>query len=243
MKMGMAEAMYIHSTEIVPNIHRICLAPSDKFEFNHFLCTDKTTCLIHAGKKSLFPALYAEVKSILGQRKLDKIIFSHVEADETGAMNQWLTAEPSCMAFCNRTANISLDDMILRPATILKHGESLNLGGFDLHMIETPHFPHNWDAHLWFESTHGILFSSDFCAQGGICPAITDQDIHADIIKYYSNNGFMAYGTWTNAALAKLAALDIKLIAPMHGSSLRAAAQDVLQAVSQDLQDKATIAI
>jgi len=228
-------------TEITPGIHRICIAPNEHFEFNHFLCIAERTCLIHTGKQSYFDELLIAVADLLAGRNLDTIVFSHFEADECGSINKWLEAYPACTTVCNKLANISLGDMISRAAEVIDDDELIDLGGLDLRMIETPHFPHNWDAHLWFEENHGILFSSDFCITGGNCPPITNQDISADIIAYYEAGNFMPYGPTTNRALQKLYTYPIKTIAPMHGSTITGpAAQQTLKAVRHDLYKKSS---
>ncbi len=228
--------MPVLTTEIIPGIFRISIAPTPHFEFNHFLCIGERTCLIHCGKRSVFDSIHAEVSRLLNGRGLDTIVFSHYEADECGSINAWLAAYPECTTVCNKTASISLNDEICRPAEVIQDRELIDLGGFDLQMIETPHFPHNWDAHLWFERCHGILFSSDFCIQGCVCPAKTDQDISQIIIDYYEAGKFMPYGSTTNAALEIISELPIQIIAPMHGSTIYGSAVSaVLKTVRRDL--------
>ncbi len=214
--------LMIHTshTEIINNIHRLTVAPKTHFEFNQFLIIDEKTCLVHAGKEKLFEPLKKLVKKTLNGKKLDYIVFSHVEADESGAVNLWLTEYPQAQVICNKIANINLEDFLIRPAHILKDGELLNLGNRNLKLVETPHFPHNWDAHMWYVPEDQILFSSDFCCQGGICEPVMETDITPDIIDFYDKGQFIPYGKTTNEALKKIEALPLKAIVPMHGSTI-----------------------
>ena len=212
--------IHTSSTEIIKDIHRLTVAPKTHFEFNQFLILDEKTCLVHAGKEKLFEPLKELVKKTLNGRNLDYIVFSHVEADESGAVNQWLTEYPMAQVVCNKIANINLEDFLLRPAMILKDGESILLGKRNLQLIETPHFPHNWDAHMWYVPQQELLFSSDFCCQGGICEAVVESDLTDKIIDFYDKGKFIPYGRSTNEALAKLEKLPLRAIIPMHGSTI-----------------------
>lgn len=228
--------MYKSEKQIAEGVFRLTLAPKPHFEFSQFLILDQKTCLVHAGKEVLFEPLKQMVGEKLNGRQLDYIVFSHVEADESGAVNDWLRAYPTAQVVCNKVANINLEDFLIRPAQILKDGEALSLGTRSLQLINTPHFPHNWDAHMWFESSDKILFSSDFCCQGGNCEPIVQNDISSSIIEFYSKGGFIPYGKTTNETVQRLASLPIKVLAPMHGSVIVGeACQKILKAVQDDL--------
>ncbi len=231
--------MYRNEKQILENIFRLTLAPKPHFEFGQFLILDEMTCLIHAGKEALFESLEKMVREKLQGRTLDYIVFSHVEADESGAVNQWLETYPDAQVVCNKVANINLEDFLIRPAQILKDGEILNLGKRALQLINTPHFPHNWDAHMWFETTDKILFSSDFCCQGGNCEPVIEEDISSSIIEFYVKGGFIPYGKTTNESVRRLIDLPIKIIAPMHGSVIVGdVCKTILKTVQTDLNER-----
>lgn len=231
--------MHTNETEIVGQIYRLTLAPTPHFEFSQFLLLDQKTCLVHTGKISFFEPLREMVQKKLDGRGLDYIVFSHVEADESGAVNKWLDIYPQAQVVCNKTSNISLGDFLIRPARILQDGETLSLGAKTLQLINTPHFPHNWDAHMWFETMHQVLFSSDFCGQGGVCAAVVEDDISATIIDFYVKGGFTPYGKTTNDHVERLAKMPIRTIAPMHGSLIAGnACKIVLDKVQLDLKSR-----
>ena len=210
--------MHNSTTLIAPQIYRLTLAPNPHFEFSQFLIQDEKNCLVHTGKEAFFEPLLQMAKQQLNGCSLDYIVFSHFEADECGSVNSWLKAYPNATVVCNKVANINLADFLIRPATVLKDGQCLALGKRNLQLIETPHFPHNWDAHMWYETTDRILFSSDFCCQGNICEPLVKMDITESIINFCVKGGFIPYGKTTNEALEKISMLDMNVIAPMHGS-------------------------
>jgi flavorubredoxin len=226
-------------TQIIKNIHRLSVAPNPHFEFNQFLIIDEKNCLVHTGKDAIFPTLKTMVSDVLAGAHLHYIIFSHYEADECGSINRWLEAYPQAQVVCNKVANISLEDFIIRPARILKDGECLKLGQRSLTLLNTPHFPHNWDAHLWYEANEKLLFSSDFCCQGGITPPAVGTDISQEMIEFYERGAFIPYGKSTNDALEKISKLPLHAIIPMHGSTVVGeACQTVFRKVKEDLVSK-----
>ncbi len=228
--------MYSSEKQIANGIFRLTLAPNPHFEFSQFLILDKKNCLVHAGKEALFEPLKEMVQRTLEGKKLDYIVFSHVEADESGAVNKWLEIYPEAKVVCNKVANLNLEDFLIRPAQVLRDGDLLSLGTNVLQMINTPHVPHNWDAHMWFETTNNILFSSDFCCQGGTCEPIVEYDISPSIIDFYVKGGFMPYGKTTNNTVKRLAEFPIQAIAPMHGSVIvGSVCRAILKTVAIDL--------
>ena len=86
-------------TEIAAKVYRLStflpkVGPTG-FTFNQFLVDADQPLLFHYGQRALFPLVSEAVKSVI---KLDKLAFttcSHVEADESGALNEWLAAAPN----------------------------------------------------------------------------------------------------------------------------------------------------
>jgi len=61
--------------------------------------------------------------------RLRYIGMSHFEADECGAMNEFLAAAPRSVPLCSRTAAmVSVDDVADRPARAMADGETISLG-------------------------------------------------------------------------------------------------------------------
>ena len=81
--------------EIAPDIFRLStrvdeIAPPAGFTFNQFLVRDEQPFLFHTGMRALFPLVSDAVSRIVPLADLRWIAFAHVEADECGAMNQFL---------------------------------------------------------------------------------------------------------------------------------------------------------
>ncbi len=87
-------------TEIAPDVYRLStyigdVAPPAGFTFNQFLVRAEEPFLFHTGMRGLFPLVSEAVDSLVGLERLRWISFAHVEADECGAMNQFLAASPT----------------------------------------------------------------------------------------------------------------------------------------------------
>ena len=209
-------------TEIADRIYRLstfvpAVGPNG-LAFNQFLIDADQPMLFHYGQRSLFPLVSEAVKSVIPFAKLHWTTCSHVEADESGALNQWLAAAPNATPAHGQVGcNIWLTDMADRKPRALRNDETVDLGGKKVRWLDTPHVPHNWDAGLLYEETTGTLFSSDLFTQGGTCPATTTSDIVAPAIATEKAVPFMPATPQAAPTLRRLAALAPRTIALMHG--------------------------
>ena len=157
--------------EISDGIFRISTAvPSiagGGITFNQYLLVDDEPLLFHTGKRRMFPQIRDAVARVLPLERLRWISFSHFEADECGALNEWLAVAPHAVPLCGRLlAMLSVNDIADREARILSDGEVMETGRFRLEWLDTPHLPHGWEAGLIMEHTTGTLLCSDLCRWG-----------------------------------------------------------------------------
>jgi flavorubredoxin len=210
--------------EIAERIYRLStflpeVGPSG-LTFNQFLVDAEEPLLFHCGQRALFPAVSGAVARVLDIRRLRWITFSHVEADECGALGEWLAAAPQATVTHGAIGcAIWLNDQAPRPPRVLRNDEALDLGGRRVRRLDTPHVPHCWDAGLLFEETTGTLFCSDLFTHVGNPPALTGGDILEPAIVAETQFGFTTVGPATGATIRRLAALAPRTLAVMHGSS------------------------
>ncbi len=209
-----ATGLFRFST-FVPNI-----APPAGFTFNQFLVMDEEPLLFHLGHRKTFASTAAAVARVLPLEKLRWLCFGHVEADECGAMNEWLSAAPNAEIVHGMVGTaVSINDMADRPARTLADGEVIDTGSRRLRFIDTPHVPHGWEAGLLFEETSKILLCGDLFTHPGNGPALTENDVIGPAIEAERMFGFSSLTPATGATLRTLAALEPGLLAVMHGSS------------------------
>jgi len=63
--------------------------------FNQILIDAEEPLLFHTGMRALFPLVSEAVATLLPLDRLRWISFGHVEADECGSLNEWLSAAPA----------------------------------------------------------------------------------------------------------------------------------------------------
>ena len=213
-------------SEIADRIYRLStfvpqIGPTG-FTFNQFLIDADQPLLFHYGQRALFPLISDAVKRIMPLERLRWTTCSHVEADESGALNQWLAAAPNATpAHGQIGCNIWLTDMADRAARVLKNDEVLDLGAKKVRWLDTPHVPHNWDAGVIYEETTGTLFSSDLFTQMGPAAPTTEADIVEPAIATEKNVPYMPVTPLTAPTLRRLAALKPTTIALMHGPTFK----------------------
>jgi len=100
----------------------------------------------------------------------------------------------------------------------------LQTGKYRFRFLSTPHVPHCWDAGLLFEETQRTLLCSDLLHQGGNGEPVTESDVVGrcrEVLVEYQKGplaNYLPYGTFTDTTLKRLAALQPKTLATMHGS-------------------------
>jgi len=214
-------------TEIAPDLFRIStFVPEADLQFNQFVVRDDEPLLFHTGLRKMFPLVRDAVATVIDPTRVRWITFSHFEADECGALNEWLALAPRAQAACGVVgAVVSVDDVADRPARTLADGEVIATGRHRFRYCRTPHVPHGWDAGLLFEETERTLFCSDLLQQNGDVEPLTRADVvgrfRAALLNYQAGP-FANYLPWTpmtDGILANLAGLGPKTLAIMHGST------------------------
>jgi flavorubredoxin len=233
--------------EIADDIFRISTWIPDVtpvgFTFNQFLVRGEEPLLFHTGPRMMFPLVAEAVASVLPVESLRWITFGHVEADECGSMNMWLTAAPhSQVAHGALGCDISLNDLCDRPPRALEEGEVIDIGGKRLRQISTPHVPHGWEAQVLFEETSATLFCGDLFTQVGAPPALTTSDVVDPALAAEAMFHATALTPQTAPTLRALGDLEPTTLAVMHGSSFEGDGRKALYALATAYEDLAAAA-
>jgi flavorubredoxin len=237
----MEEFMETKITEISGGIYRLStfvpqIAPPAGFTFNQFLVLGDDPLLFHTGLRQMFPLIHSAIGRLILPERLRWITFGHYEADECGAMNEWLAVAPQAeVAHGQTSCLVSLNDMADRTPRILQDGEAIDLGkGKRVRYLDTPHIPHGWDAGVLYEEVTGTLMCGDLFTQVGDGPALTETDVVGpaiaaeDMFKYSSLNPGMG------ATIRRLTKLAPHTLALMHGPSFTGDAAAALSALADD---------
>ena len=226
-----AKGVYRISTPVPPP-----MIPSG-FSFNQYLIASDEPLLFHTGPRKMFPLVRQAIESVVPVAKLAHIGFSHFEADECGALNEFLAVAPRAQPLCGRVAAlVSVDDVADRPARPLGDGETLALGSHQVRWFDTPHLPHAWECGLLFEESTATLFCGDLFTQPGADnPPLTRGDILESSEAF---RGMMDYYSHTKNAAAmidRLAGTRPRTLACMHGSAWEGDGAGLLRALGARL--------
>ncbi len=225
--------MTTRTDEIAEHIYRISTYVPDAapggLTFNQFLIDAEQPLLYHTGPRQMYPKVAEAISRIRPVEGLRWIAFGHVESDECGAMNDFLAAAPEAqVAHGSLGCAISLNDLCDRPPRGLADGEVIDLGGKRVRHIDTPHVPHNWEARVLYEETTGTLFCGDLFTHVGNTPAITESDIVSLALEAEDLFHATALTASVGDTLRRLADLNPRTLAVMHGASTHTRCRDSL---------------
>jgi flavorubredoxin len=199
---------------IAADIYRINIALPDfipgGFSFNQYLVTDEMPLLFHTGPRKFFPLVRGQIETVIPLARLRYIAFSHFESDECDMVD----VEPLAMA----------------------DGQKLSLGRHQLVWQSTPHLPHGWDCGYFFDETSATLFCGDLFTQPGTGerPLVSD-DILGPSEAFRQQMDYFAHGNETTQLIDKLARLEPRLLACMHGSAWSGDGAGLLRKLGESL--------
>jgi flavorubredoxin len=210
------DGIYRISTPVPPNP-----ALPAGFTFNQFLIVDDEPLLFHTGLRRMFPLVREAIEAVIPVGDLRYLGISHFEADECGALNEFLAVAPRAVPLCSAVAKmVSVDDVADREARGLGDGEQLCLGTHTVGWLDTPHLPHGWDCGYLFEKRTSTLFCGDLFTQPGAEHSpLTEEDILVPSEAMRDAMDYYAHARDTGGLIAKLAATQPTTLACMHGSS------------------------
>ena len=232
--------------EIAPDIYRIStFHPDFGIQFNQFLIKDDEPFIMHTGMKKMFPITREAVASLIEPSKLRWIGFSHFESDECGALNELLNIAPNAQAVCSFVgAMVTVNDFADRPARALADNEVFAIGSHRLKFLATPHLPHGWDAGLFFEERDKTLLCSDLFFHPGDPEPLTESDVVGRASTSITEGmagplaNDMPYTPYTDATLHRLADLEPRTLALMHGTSFRGDGRRAILDLAGVIQEK-----
>jgi flavorubredoxin len=195
----------------------------ERFNFNQYLIVDDQPLHFHTGPRRLFPRVREAMGAVMPVERLRYVAFSHFEADECGALNEWLAAAPQSSPVCGQiAAMVSANDVADRPPRALADGELLELGRHALRWLDTPHVPHGWDCGLMMEERTRTFLCGDLFTPGGAGDvALTESDILGPSEAFRAPLDYFAHAPQSAATLQRLAELQPTTLACMHGSAYR----------------------
>ena len=226
-------------TEVADGVHQLTtVVPDAPVAFNQYLITGDEPTLFHTGMRFLFPLVSDAVSRVVPAESLRWVSFGHVEADESGSMNDWLSLAPRATVAQSQTGcMVSLGDLADRPPRPLADGEYLDIGGHLLQWFDTPHVPHAWEAGVLYDSTTNTLFCGDlFTRFGEFVPITTDDIVGPAVEAEDMMPGSLSLHPSSPATIRRLAELDIDTLALMHGPAFTGDCRQALLDLAGDFE-------
>ncbi|MCD7865425.1 MAG: FprA family A-type flavoprotein [Clostridiales bacterium] len=198
----------------------------DGVSYNSYLLLDEKTVLFDTVDKAVDTVFFENVTHALDGRKLDYLVVHHMEPDHSATLGGILLRYPDVTVVCNKKTEGMIYQFfgadLQMNVQIVKEGDVLETGAHKLTFLMAPmvHWP---EVMVTYDAADQILFSADaFGTFGALNGALfaDEVDFFADYLKesrrYYTNI-VGKYGTQVQALLKKTAAVEIRMICPLHG--------------------------
>lgn len=210
--------------------------------YNSYVVADEKNAVLDGADAAVADEFLDGVEKILGERKLDYIIVNHLEPDHSAALKNLMNKYPEAKLVGNAKtkamAGLYLDAARVAEMQVVADGETLPMGKRSLTFVMTPmvHWPESMVA---YDAADGILFAQDaFGAFGSVDGCLFDDEAdfgeaYIDEMRRYYANIVGKFGAQVAAVLKKVAALDVKVICPIHGLIIRKRIAEVVKLYSQ----------
>ena len=192
--------------------------------YNSYIIADEKVALIDTAAAAFKDNFFRNIKTEIGDRKIDYLIVNHMEPDHSALQAAVRNEYPECTIVTSAKAvpMIAGYQGLTDNIKVVKEGESLSLGKISLQffMIPMVHWPETMATWCPEERT---LFSGDaFGTFKAVNSYVIDSESNIfaeysdEMTRYYSNI-VGKYGQPVQNALKKLGCLDIRRICSTHG--------------------------
>lgn len=195
-------------------------AVPDGMSYNSYVICDEKTAVMDAVDVNFVEEWIDNVKSALNGKKPDYLIVQHMEPDHSAGIAEFLKVFPETTVVGNAKTFVMAEEYFgkdfCKNKLVVKDGDSLSLGKHDLTFVFAPmvHWP---EVMVTYDRYDKTLFSADGFGKFGALDVEADWACEAR--RYYF--GIVGkYGAQVQTLLKKAAALDIKIICPLHGPAL-----------------------
>lgn len=190
--------------------------------FNQFLLRgDSEDILVETGHHKTFESLKKAIEQVSSLEKIKHIIVPHFEADEMGALMDFMSYSPDLKVYATWMCCESLEDVLHIQNTIhVKDGEVITIDKFSCKFIHIPHV-HQRDCMVMEEITTKTLFSADIFITWGPGQWIHEDDVSKQLERTILHHGYMPSLKHLTQAIEKFEHDELEMIAPMHWKSLK----------------------
>ena len=189
--------------------------------YNSYVIIDEKIVVMDTVSADFGEEWLANLENVLAGRKPDYLIIHHMEPDHSANIDKFISAYPEATIVGNAKTFEMIDQFfgsgLCKNKLAVKNGEMLSLGRHELTFLFAPmvHWP---EVMMSYDGADKALFSADAFGKFGALDC-QDKEWDCEARRYYM--GIVGkYGMQVQAVLKKAAALDIKMICPLHGPVL-----------------------
>ena len=188
--------------------------------YNSYIINDEKTAVMDTTDGGFIDEWLKGIKAELGEKTPDYLVVHHMEPDHASGIDALAKAYPDAKIVSSAKAFTMMKNFIgtdyADRQVVVKEGSTLELGAHTLTFVAAPmvHWP---EVMVSYDSKDKVLFSADGFGKFGAFDV--DEDWACEARRYYF--GIIGkYGVQVQNLLKKAAALDIKIICPLHGPVL-----------------------
>lgn len=188
--------------------------------YNSYAVMDNKIAIMDTVDVHFADVWLGNIENVLGERLPDYLIVQHMEPDHSGSVFRFMEAFPEAKVVASAKAFVMMKNFFGTDFTdrqiVVGENDTLSLGDRTLTFITAPmvHWP---EVIVTYDSKDKVLFSADGFGKFGALDI--EEDWVCEARRYYI--GIVGkYGVSVQALLKKAAALDIRIICPLHGPVL-----------------------
>ena len=188
--------------------------------YNSYVIMDEKVAVMDTVDQNFGEQWLANLEKALDGRKPDYLVVQHMEPDHSANIHVFLTQYPEAVVVASAKAFVMMQQFFgtdyADRRIVVGEGDTLSLGKHTLTFVTAPmvHWP---EVIVTYDSHDKVLFSADGFGKFGALDV--EEDWACEARRYYI--GIVGkYGAQVQALLKKAAALDIQIIAPLHGPVL-----------------------
>ena len=187
--------------------------------YNSYLIDDDKVTIIDTVKNGYFDEFLANIKEVIGERKVDYIIVQHTELDHSGSLSKLISEYPEAVVVGSKAALMYIKNIINKEFKHMEIPQELSTGKTTLRFISAPnlHWP---DTIFTYAVQEKVLFTCDFLGCH-YCPhdsmTESNSDDYYDEMKYYFDVIMGPFKKFVLMGIDKIKDIEFDIIAPSHG--------------------------
>ena len=193
--------------------------------YNSYLVRGRDKVALIDASKGMFAETFLDtLRPAIDPKQIDYMVCNHLEPDHSGALGDVLDVAPNAQVVVTKPGKNLVRAILNREVKpmVVGEGDRIDLGGRTLRFISAP-FLHWPDTMFTYLEEDQVLFSGDFLGAHYCDPRLFNDLIvnYDEAFEYYFQVIMRPFKEYVRQALAKLDALPIKVVCPVHGPILR----------------------